>query len=71
MKTVGYVLIVVGIIMILIRGFNVPVKRNVVELGPIEVSKTENKWIGWPTYAGGLLTIVGIFIVLTDRKRTT
>ena len=70
MKALGYVLIVVGIIMILIRGFNVPVKKNVVELGPIEVSKTENKWIGWPTYAGGLLAIVGVFIVLTDRKRT-
>jgi len=71
MKTLGYILIVVGIIMILIRGFNVPVKKNVVELGPIEVSKTENKWIGWPTYAGGLLAIVGVFIVLTDRKRST
>lgn len=70
MKTLGYVLIVVGIIMILIRGFNVPVKKNVVELGPIEVSKTENKWIGWPTYAGGLLAIIGVFIVLTDKKRT-
>lgn len=70
MKTLGYVLIVIGIIMILIRGFSVPVKKNVVELGPIEVSKTENKWIGWPTYAGGLLAIVGVFIVLTDKKRT-
>ena len=70
MKTLGYVLIVVGIIMILIRGFSVPVKKNVIELGPIEVSKTENKWIGWPTYAGGLLAIVGVFIVITDKKRT-
>lgn len=70
MKALGYVLIVVGIIMILIRGFSVPVKTNVVEIGPIEVSKTKSKWIGWPTYAGGLLAIVGVFIVITDKKRT-
>lgn len=57
--------------MILIRGFNVPVKKNVVDLGPIEVSKTENKYIGWPTYAGGLLAIVGVILVVSDRKRST
>jgi uncharacterized membrane protein len=70
MKTLGYVLIVAGIIMILVRGFNVPVKKNVVDIGPIEVSKTENKWIGWPTYAGGLLAIVGVVMVVADRKRS-
>ena len=55
--------------MILIRGFNVPVKKNVVDLGPIEINKTENKWIGWPTYAGGLLAIIGVVLVVTDRKK--
>ncbi|MEO5997318.1 MAG: hypothetical protein ABIN89_11280 [Chitinophagaceae bacterium] len=69
MKTLGIVLIVVGIIMIAIRGFNVPVKKNVVDLGPIEINKTENKWIGWPTYAGGLLAIIGVVLVVTDKKR--
>ena len=70
MKTLGIILIVAGIVMILIRGFNVPVKKNVVDLGPLEVSKTENKWIGWPTYAGGLLVVVGVVLVVSDRKRS-
>lgn len=69
MKTLGIILIVAGILMILIRGFNVPVKTNVVELGPLEVSKTENKWIGWPKYAGGLLAVIGVVLVATDKKR--
>lgn len=69
MRVLGVILIVVGIIMILIRGFNVPVKKNVVALGPIEISKTENKWIGWPTYAGGLMTVIGVFLVITDKKK--
>lgn len=69
MRVLGFILIVVGIIMILIRGFNVPVKKNVVDLGPIEISKTENKWIGWPTYAGGLMTVIGVFLVITEKKK--
>ena len=57
--------------MVLIRGFSVPVKKEVVDLGPLEINKTENKWIGWPTYAGGLLAIVGVILVVSDRKRST
>ena len=69
MKTFGIILIVVGIIMILIRGFNVPVKKNVVDLGPIEVSKTENKYIGWPTYAGGFIALVGVVLVVANKRK--
>lgn len=69
MKTAGWVLIVVGIVMILIKGFSVPVEKKVIDVGPIQVNKTENKWIGWPTYAGGILAIVGVVMVVADRKK--
>lgn len=68
MKTIGWILIVVGIVMILIKGFSVPVEKTLVDAGPIEINKTENKWIGWPTYAGGILAIVGIVMVATGKK---
>lgn len=70
MRILGMILIVLGIVMILIRGFNVAVKKKVVDLGPIEINKTENKWIGWPTYAGGLLAVIGVVLVVADRKRS-
>jgi hypothetical protein len=68
MKTVGWILIVIGIVMILIKGFSVPVEKTLVDAGPIEINKTENRWIGWPTYAGGILAIVGIVMVATGKK---
>lgn len=71
MKTIGWILIAVGILMVLIKGFSVPVKKTLVDAGPIEINKTENKWIGWPTYAGGILAIVGIVMVATDKKTST
>ena len=70
MKTAGWILIVIGIAMILIRGFNIPVEKKLVDVGPIHINKTENKWIGWPTYAGGLLAVAGLVLVITDKKRS-
>jgi hypothetical protein len=71
MKTAGWILIAVGIVMILIKGFSVPVEKTLVDAGPIEINKTENKWIGWPTYAGGILAIVGIVMVATGKKASS
>jgi hypothetical protein len=69
MKTAGWILIVLGIGMILIRGFTVPVKKNIVDVGPIEINKTENKWIGWPTYAGGFIAVVGVVLVVAGKRK--
>ena len=70
MNTAGWILIVIGIVMVLIRGFSVPVKEKVIDVGPIEVNKTENKWIGWPTYAGGILAVIGVVLVVADKKKS-
>ena len=69
MKAAGWVLIGIGIIMILIKGFSVPVEKNLVDVGPVQITKTENKWIGWPTYAGGVLAIVGVVMVVAGKKK--
>ncbi len=69
MKTIGIVLIVVGIAMLLFRGFSVQKKEKVVDVGPLEVNKTENHWIGWPVYAGGIAIVAGLIMVVADRKK--
>ena len=69
MKTFGIVLIIIGIVMIIIRGVSVPVEKNIVDAGPIKINKTENKWIGWPTYAGAILAAIGTVLVVSDKKR--
>ena len=69
MKTFGMILIVLGIAMIVVRGFSVQTEKKVVDLGPVEVNKKENRWVGWPTYAGGVVAIVGVVLVLNGRKK--
>ena len=63
------ILIIAGIAMILIRGFSVQTEKKVVDIGPVEINKKENKWIGWPTYAGGIVAIVGVVLVVSGKRR--
>ncbi|MEP7374046.1 MAG: hypothetical protein ABI675_11695 [Chitinophagaceae bacterium] len=69
MKTIGIVLIVLGLGMLIFRGFSVQTEKKVVDLGPLEVNKKENKWIGWPVYAGGIALIAGVIMIVADRKK--
>ncbi len=70
MKILASILIVLGILMILYKGFNVQTEKKVVDLGPVEINKKENKWIGWPTYAGAVAIAGGIIILLGSAKKT-
>jgi len=69
MKVVGWILIAVGIIMIIVRGVSIPEEKNIVDAGPIQIFKTENHWYGWPTYAGGIIAVIGVVLVVS-KKRT-
>jgi hypothetical protein len=68
MKAVGWVLIAIGIVMIIIKGVSVPEKENIIDAGPIKVTKTEHHWYSWPTYVGGVLAIVGVAMVAGSKK---
>ena len=68
MKTIGIILIVVGLVMLIIRGVNYTQKEKVVDLGRIEINKEEKKTVTWPLYAGGVAVVAGIALVLVGRK---
>ncbi len=71
MRTAGIILIVLGIALLIFRGFNVKTEEKVVDVGPIEVNKTEDKWVGWPVYTGGIAIIAGLIMIIADRRKTT
>lgn len=68
MKSFGIALIVIGIVMMVIRGISIPTEKKVVDMGPVQIDKKENKWIGWPTYAGAVLAVVGAVLIFSDKK---
>ncbi len=69
MRTLGIVAIVVGILMIVFTSINFQTKKKVLDIGKVEVKKTENHRVGWPVYTGIAVCVVGIVILLADKRR--
>lgn len=55
--------------MMIFRGFNFTQEKKVVDLGPVEINRKENKTVSWPIYAGAVATLAGIAILVTAKKR--
>ncbi|HYD20552.1 MAG TPA: hypothetical protein VEB40_03680 [Flavipsychrobacter sp.] len=69
MRIAGIVLLIVGILMMIFTGFNVTREKEIVDLGPLEINKQEEKRIGWPAYAGGIVAVLGLVLVIAGRNK--
>jgi hypothetical protein len=69
MKAFGIILIVAGILMLIFRSFSFTTEEKVVDAGPLEINKKEDKTIGWPVYAGGIAVAAGVIILIAARKK--
>jgi uncharacterized membrane protein HdeD (DUF308 family) len=70
MRIAGVVLIAIGILMFIYRGFSYQTEKKLVDLGPVEINKKENNYVGWPVYAGGIAVVAGIVLVVTAKKNS-
>jgi hypothetical protein len=69
MKTLGIVLLALGIIMTVFTGFNVITKKKVVDIGPLEINKEEKTPIYWSPITGGILIIAGVVVMVAGRRK--
>jgi hypothetical protein len=69
MKNLGIGLIVIGIVMMLITGFNYVTKEKVVDIGPLEVNKESKHPVQWSPIVGAALLIGGFLLVTTSKGK--
>lgn len=55
--------------MVLLPGINFTKKEEVLDTGSIQINKRENKNITWPWYAGGIITVLGIVMLISGNKK--
>lgn len=68
MKTIGIIIIVLGILMMVYTGFDYVTTKNVVDLGPIQINKETNHPVQWSPVIGVILLVGGIVIIATTKK---
>ncbi|MFT3701854.1 MAG: hypothetical protein QM802_05780 [Agriterribacter sp.] len=69
MKTFGIVLIVIGIAMLIFRGFSFTKEKKLIDAGPIELNTKEKKNVSWPMYAGGIAVAAGVIVLLAGKNK--
>lgn len=68
-KTVGLILIIVGIAMLVWTGFSYTKKEKVVDAGPIQISADKEKSVNWPPYVGGIILVAGVFVFVASKRK--
>lgn len=68
-KSLGLILIVIGAILLIWTGFTYTKKEKIIDAGPIQVSADKEKSVNWPPYAGGIVLLAGVVILVTSNKK--
>jgi LPXTG-motif cell wall-anchored protein len=69
MRTIGIILIALGVMMLIFKGFSFTKEKKGVDLGAIELNKKENHNINWPAWAGGIAIAAGALVLIASRKK--
>jgi hypothetical protein len=64
MRVLGVVLLVLGILGIVYGGFSYPRERAGAQIGPVQVHVTEKERVNIPLWAGVLVSVVGVGLLL-------
>lgn len=69
MKRVGIILIIIGLILTIVTGFKFFTKKEVVDIGNVEISKSEPHKVNWSPYVGvGVMVLGGILLIASRRN---
>lgn len=64
----GIILIVLGVISFAYQGITYRTHKKVMDLGPIQATRTEHRTIPLSPVAGGVLLVGGIILVIAGGK---
>ncbi len=69
MKNLAIALIAIGILMTVFTGFNVFTKKKVVDIGSVEINRTEKTPIYWSPITGLVIIGIGGLLLVASRKK--
>lgn len=70
-KTIGILLVILGIFMLLYNSFNFTTTEKVVDIGPIKINKEVNHPIALSPLIGIILAAGGVVLLVMSSKKST
>jgi formate hydrogenlyase subunit 4 len=67
-RLLGLVLLALGVLALAYQGFTYTTQKKVVDIGPIQATKSEHHTVPLPPVIGVIAVIAGIVILATDRS---
>ena len=68
-KTIGLMILVIGLLMTLYTGFNYVTREKVVDLGSIEITADKEHSANWSPFIGIGVMVIGGVVYLSGRKK--
>jgi hypothetical protein len=70
MKTLFIIIAVIGLLMTIFTGFSYIHEKNIANIGPIAINKTESTPIYWSPITGIIILAVGVVgLAVSSKKR--
>ncbi|MDZ7767349.1 MAG: LPXTG cell wall anchor domain-containing protein [Melioribacteraceae bacterium] len=68
-KTIGIIILSIGLIMTLFTGFNYVTREKVVDIGDIEITADQNNTASWSPLIGIGVMVIGGVVFLYGKKK--
>lgn len=68
MRKLGVLLIVLGLVVAIWGAFGFKTKETVVDLGPVEATRTKSHNVPYAPVIGGLIVVGGVFLIAANRR---
>ncbi len=68
-KTIGVIVIIIGLLMTLYTGFNYVTREKIVDMGDVHMTMDENHTTNWTPYLGIGIMVIGGVVFLSGKKK--
>ncbi len=68
-KTIGIIIIIIGLLMTLYTGFNYVTREKIVDMGDVHMTMDENHTTNWTPYLGIGIMVIGGVVFLSGKKK--
>jgi hypothetical protein len=69
-KTIGIIIIAIGLLMTLYTGFNYVTKEKVLDIAGIEITADKNNKVSWDSFVGVGIMVIGGVVYLTGKRNS-